>query len=543
MNSALTVVRLRWALTIAAMRKSSWQLVGYIFSLLIGLSMVVGIGVAAWFLGTLDFQNGHSWNFRLLYTIIVLGGAVVGLLCALVQVMLIGEGSTLNPKKFALFGIPDRTLQSGLTLAGLSGIPAISGLLSLLLLTLAYRHLGIGMMVVSVIAAPLTVITIMSVSKLVISLASTMMHSRRSQAVLYIVVMVVIVGLSNTPNIIINSGDPTQLTLDPFTMIARVFSWTPFGAPFQLPFDAQSGDWLALVARVLIIAATWAVCFLGGVWCLSRDRKFAGKAEQAKTLKGIGPFSWMPNSTSGAVSARLLSYLRRDPRQAMFLLFPLIFLILFALQSGNLPELVWMAPAFSALFLVMAEANGLAYDGRGFIMQAIIGVSGRDDRTGRVRVYCSLGAVYLLLTCLVSAVVARSWTSSSGVLTAVVVTGCSLGLFMAGLGIAEIFSCIFMYPVASMDKPFSSPQGRALAQGFFPFIHMFACIAAMLPTGIVAIVLAVTSVQGLWWILAPVALANGVLFLYLGVLLGGKLMDARLLKIVSTLDGFASLQK
>jgi ABC-2 type transport system permease protein len=151
--------------------------------------------------------------------------------------------------------------------------------------------------------------------------------------------------------------------------------------------------------------------------------------------------------------------------------------------------------------------------------------------------------VYLLLTCLVSFIVSRSWSSSTGVTTAVVVTGCSLGLLLAGLGLAEIFSCIFMYPVASMDKPFSSPQGRALAQGFFPFIHMFACVAAMIPTGIVAVVLVVSSSENLLWLLAPVAILNGVLFLYLGVLLGGKLMDARLLKIVSTLDGFASLQK
>ncbi|MCH4161137.1 MAG: ABC transporter permease [Bifidobacterium sp.] len=543
MNSIFTIVRLRWALTIAAMRKSSWQLIGYIFSMLMGISLVVAIGAAAWFLGKLDFNGGNSWNFELMYTIIVIGGSLASLLCALVQVMLIGEGSTLNPKKFALFGIPDSKLQSGLTLAGLSGIPAIAGLLSLFLLTLSYRSLGVGMIVVGIFAAPLAVVTIMSVSKLVISLASTMMHSRRSQAVLYIAVMVVIIGLSNTPNIIVNSGDPTHLTLEPFTMVAQIFSWTPFGAPFQLPFDAQSADWLALIIRVVIIIATWLVCFLGGVWCLARDRRFAGEAEQAKSLKGVGPFAWMPDSSSGAISARLLSYLRRDPRQAMFLLFPVIFLVLFALQSSNVPELVWMAPAFSALFLMMAEANGLAYDGRGFIMQAIIGVRGKDDRIGRVRVYCTLGTVYLLLTCVVAFIVAHSWTSASGVTIAIVVTGCSLGLFLAGLGLAEIFSCIFLYPVASMDKPFSSPQGRALAQGFFPFIHMFACVAAMVPTGIVAIVLAISSANSLWWVLAPVAVLNGVLFLCLGVLLGGKLMDARLLKIVSTLDGFASLQK
>ena len=47
----------------------------------------------------------------------------------------------------------------------------------------------------------------------------------------------------------------------------------------------------------------------------------------------------------------------------------------------------------------------------------------------------------------------------------------------------------------------------------------------------------------MYWVLIPVFLLNGVGFLALGSWLGGKLMDARMLSIVSTLDSFASLQK
>ena len=41
----------------------------------------------------------------------------------------------------------------------------------------------------------------------------------------------------------------------------------------------------------------------------------------------------------------------------------------------------------------------------------------------------------------------------------------------------------------------------------------------------------------------PVALAIGIGILALGTWLGGKLMDARMLSIVATLDSFASLLK
>lgn len=41
----------------------------------------------------------------------------------------------------------------------------------------------------------------------------------------------------------------------------------------------------------------------------------------------------------------------------------------------------------------------------------------------------------------------------------------------------------------------------------------------------------------------PVSLANGLAVLLLGSWLGGKLMDARMPKILSTLEEFASLQQ
>ena len=46
---------------------------------------------------------------------------------------------------------------------------------------------------------------------------------------------------------------------------------------------------------------------------------------------------------------------------------------------------------------------------------------------------------------------------------------------------AEVTSCVLMYPVASMDKPFSAPQGRAMAQGFFPFVYVLGSLLLMLP--------------------------------------------------------------
>ena len=64
-----------------------------------------------------------------------------------------------------------------------------------------------------------------------------------------------------------------------------------------------------------------------------------------------------------------------------------------------------------------------------------------------------------------------------------------------------------------------------------------------LPTGSVSVVLAATGHCGMNWGLRPGSLANGVLFLWPGVWLGGKILDARGLKVLAMLDNCASLQQ
>ena len=87
-----------------------------------------------------------------------------------------------------------------------------------------------------------------------------------------------------------------------------------------------------LIARIAILAVTWIVCFAVCTWCLRHERLTIGANSPSETAKGIGAFAWMPDSASGAVSARLITYLKRDPRQAMTFAMPVLFLIIFAFQ-------------------------------------------------------------------------------------------------------------------------------------------------------------------------------------------------------------------
>lgn len=533
-----TLVRLRWALTNAALKTSPWQIVAYVLAYLLAAGTVVGTGVLA-------FAVGHGmahdvWPY--LPVIMPLAGTAGILFVALLQAMFIGENSTMSMDKFAPYGIPDRTLQLGLLLAGLTGIPAITALVSFMLWAMAYRGFGAAAVDSQLVAAPLIVLTAMCVSKALLAVADIITDSQAGKNIFYVVVIMLFVALAQMPNILMINEVSVEAAS--FIPVARVFGWLPLGAPFMLPFDAANGQWLFWVLHVLCALALCAVCFLVSQWCLHWQRTHSSDAVRAKAAKGLGLFSRMPDSPSGAISARLGSLLRRDARQSMMYIMPLFFVVIFALENKDIGSwFVWMGVLLGGMFMSLTESNGLAYDGQGFVMEVIASTRAIDDRTGRVRIYLIIDTVYIALLSVITFIITGDWSSPSGLAGAFTFIAASWGWAVASLGVAEMFNCSVLYPVPSMAKPFTNPQGRGAAQAFLPFLYMLASLASILPTALVAIVIFATGNGAAYPWIIPVALANGVLFLCLGTWLGAKLLRTRMLKVVQTLDSFAALQQ
>ena len=256
--------------------------------------------------------------------------------------------------------------------------------------------MGPAVIISSLLAAVLAVITMMSISKLVIALSTTLVTSKRGKGAFYIFIVLTFVIICQLPNILVNSG------------IASASTPRPGARDRHRRMDA--------VRCGLPTAVRRAYRSLGGAdrphrhpcrhmdrllrrmhWCLRHERLIIGANSPSETAKGIGAFAWMPDSASGAVSARLITYLKRDPRQAMTFAMPVLFLIIFAFQAHGISAVVWQSLIWCGWFMSVVESNGLAYDGRGFTMEVIAGVRGRTDRIGRVRVYVGIMVVYMVL--------------------------------------------------------------------------------------------------------------------------------------------------
>lgn len=539
-----TLARLRWTLTLRAFTTSPWQIVAYVLAVLMGSGCVGAAVVAAVVLGQGPALGGDSATWlHALRAVMVCGGTAMLLVIALLQIMVLGEGSSMTLRKFEIYGIPDTRLQMGLTVAGLCGLPSIVGTLALLCWAPGYRWMGTAAVLSATLAAPLIIVTFMFLCKAVTALATTLVRSQRGRNMFYIALTLFVIVCAQVPGLILNNEGAISIRMEDFAGLTNVLGWLPLGSLFALPFDAQAGHWGLWVLRILVAAVFCAVCFAVSVWCIRHERLLTDPAGGYKAAKGVGMFAHVPDSPSGAVTARVATMLRRDPRQGMMFVFPVLFIAIFALESHGVSAVVWQAVIWIGWVLCIPESNGLPYDGRGFAMQVIAGTSGKQDRIGRVRLYVVMFVALYLLMAVAIFLITGDWKTAQGVEQGLAFTVIGFSAALAALGVSEWFSTVFLYPVPSIAKPFSSPQGRVAAQGFFPFLYILLSIVVMAPTIGVAIYALVAQVSAWTWLISVVAVVNGAGILMLGTWLGAKTLDKRELKILHTLEEFAALSK
>ena len=542
MSTASTIIAMRWSITWGTIKHSSWQMVGAIISLL----MAIGICLASWQVAlTLGgwLPSASPGDRQRMGTILVLFLVGLTLGVVLIQLAFLDQGSNLSPSRFVLYGIPDSQLQVGLYLAGLTGPTGLTGLVCFLALTAIYARMGVGAAIVALIAALLAIMVMLALSRAVLDLVGTLVVSKRTRSGLYLLVTMVIMLLCMLPSLL-DSGimDGMAVDTDSLKSLADILAWTPLGAAVRLPEDFISGSWWALVGRLCMELATLALCFMIGMLCLRHDRLHAGaSAERSVAPKGLGMLGRSRDAVD-AMAARLLIYLRQDPRRLVSYPLLLVVVILYAVIFRQMPMMLWLGPVVGAWVLEVPEGNALAYDGLALRMEIAAGVKGREDRLSRVRSHLSVAMPCILLLGLVTLALSGAMKGGRDLVISLNMLAVTVGLLLSGLGVAQVFSALLIYPVPSMDQPFASPQGRAVAQGFLPLLQLLASLVIMLPTFLVAL-LAMTTVGILpLWLPMPVALANGLIVLAVGVAIGSRIFDRRQSAILLTLDRYASLQ-
>jgi ABC-2 type transport system permease protein len=508
------LLRLKLRLLGNSFRQSPWRIVGLVLGL--GSALAVSIVAFGSLVGArLLAPDVAAQPVEVFGAVLVFGFVVVPLV--------FGVDDVLDPRRFSLYGIPTSRLATSLAISALVGIPAIA-LIIIAIGQIVTWSRGPLPVLLAVLGVPVIVATCLLCSRVSTGVAAFLLSSRRTRDSAGLLAFVLLAVFAAVFIVFLNT-DWQQHALSILRTIARVVSWTPFGAVWAAPADAAAGDIGLALIRELI-----ALVFLGLLWLAWRALvKYMmvsqPRSAEARSYHGLGLFRVLPVSSSSVIAERSFTYWIRDARyHASLLVIPVIpFVFMVPLLVIGVPGniLALLPVPIMALFLGWSVHNDTAYDHTAIWLHIASGTTGRADRIGRVVPPLIVGVPLLV----VASIICAPLYGDEGILPALL--GVGLGLLFTGLGLSSVGSAQFPYPaVRPGDSPFAAPQSVATASSLIQGLSFFVTIALTSPAFYFAAL--ALFIPSYWaWASLAAGLVLGAFFLWLGITWGGRIFDRR----------------
>jgi ABC-2 type transport system permease protein len=496
-------------------RRSPWQIVGIAVGLLYGLSLAIGIVVV---LVGLRFVGDVA---LIRDGMIVAGSAVV--FGFLVIPLVFGVDDSMDPRAFAVLGIPNRQLSFGLAVSALIGVPGV--VLAIVLLgTIVTWSRGIVEALLALVSAALLLVTCTLASRVSTSIAAFLLATRRSREITGFIGILLLVMISPVIVLILNI-DWGRYGRDLLGGLAAVLGWTPVGAAWAVPGDAAHGDWGAAFIKLVIAAATVYLLWLAWQGLVAKMLVTPGREAQVKQYGGLGWFDRMPQNAIGAIAARSLTYWRRDSRYwvslVMIPIVPVLAVVPLAVAGVPLHYLALVPVPMMCVFLGWTMHNDVAFDSTAIWLHVASGTTGFADRIGRLVPVLLVAVPLIGLGSAISIFLYGDWAALPSML------GVSTSILLAGLGFSSYTSARYPYPATKPgDSPFAQPQASDTAAALIQSLTFTGSIILSLP----AIVFALLGifVDPAWHLPALyVGVGVGLLTIVTGVWLGARTFERR----------------
>ncbi|MEP6481855.1 MAG: hypothetical protein ABJA94_07600 [Rhodoglobus sp.] len=508
------LLRLKITLLGNNFRRSPWRLVAMIITLVYGLGLagVIASGLIALRQETPDIARA----------IVVVFGALVVLAFLLLPLMF-GVDDTIDPRRFSLFGIPTARLAFGLAVAAAVSVPTLVVTLFAVAQIVTWSR-GTLPVLLAVVAAVLIVPTCVLAARVSSGIASLFLTSRRARDLTGILLLLVLaVG---APFITVLAMIDWQASGLPIVRrIAAIAAWTPFGAVWSLPGDVAGDNAAAALPHLLISVAFLVVLWVAWRIVVATMLVTQPREAAAKHYSGLGWFERMPDTPTGVVAARSLTYWSRDARYRIALtaipIVPLVIVGTLVIAGIPWAFIAWVPVPVMCLFLGWSPHNDLAYDSTAFWIHVSANTSGRADRWGRLAPPLFIGVPLVLVGSVVTVALSREWATLPALI------GLGACVLFVGLGISSVISAGFPYPaVRPGDSPFAQPQAAGTAGSVVQSVSFFGTALSAAPVVLIAFLLGGSS--PVWfWVALVVGLAIGLIVLLLGVRIGGHLINRR----------------
>ena len=192
------------------------------------------------------------------------------------------------------------------------------------------------------------------------------------------------------------------------------------------------------LALVLLAAMTW-------LWSRQLDRALTSPLPSAGSGAETVSSPWLdrlfPPDPAGAIAARNLRYLRRDPRRftSVLVIMATPFFVVFAnmVRDEKLtPEFLWFVVALAVWLGGIGTLQDTPMDGSALWLHAVSGIRGFEDRLGRLMATSlTYGGTFALTTVLASALLG-AWNVFPFAF------GLGLGALIANQGISLLISSV-----------------------------------------------------------------------------------------------------
>ncbi len=508
-----TVLKLRYRILANTLARRPWQLVGFILGSLWGLSILAGLIAGLIMLAVFSDRDTAA-------VVVVIGGSllIVGWLVG--PVVLTGMESTIDAVRLAPFPLTRRQVMLALTGTGVTGIPGIVTTFAVLATLIVWARWPLAALV-AVPTVLLGVLTAVLASRLMSELSGGL-GGRRGREIIGTLVLVALIMtgpiMTGILALLDQAGGDLVARLQ---QAAGVLMWTPLGAAWSVAPSVAAGDGLAALAGTVIAAATVVVLWL--VWDRVIEASTSSPRQRsARTVAAgrLGLFGVMPTGGVGATWARSLSGWLRDPRYLRQLLIVPLLPILFAFVGGVDGFMFVVSPVVAALVMSAVTYADISYDGTAFGTTLATGVTGRQDRAGRLLGAASVGVPLVVVMAVVTAVLSGDAAHLPAVL------GAALGSLLVGYGVCAVSSALIVTAVpAPGDSPFTSTPGQNSVVGLLVFVVWAVVFVLGAPALGLAIASAVTG-DAVWgWAALAAGLVIGVVVAVVGVFAGGRTLD------------------
>jgi ABC-2 type transport system permease protein len=520
------ILSLRWRIVRHQYRRDWWRLLFVAAGAIWSISIIPTLILASHVLSSRTFEVKQD-ALVAVATLLAIAWVVVPLLAT-------GVDDSLEPVRFAPWGIPARRLMPGLVAASFTTVPAMFFAVVAGVMASAWRgeNHGVWVLVVAGVGAALSLATWVASAHLAALWATRLLATRAAKAVLVAIALAALAVVGATILVVQTNGLDSFLSSELATVL-EALARTPWAAGFAAPTSVVLGHPWGAVWRLAVVAA-WLVALLAA-WrsavghALVNPVSRSGGALRASDAVLAAVTRTLPlmrvNRTTRAVWVRSARSWRIDPRYVAQVVgavaMPAIVGGVAVAAFGSRGPWLFALPVALGVTIGWGRHNDLAYDASATWLDIVSGVRGADVMRGRLAATLGWAAPSVVTMAVAAAGLTGRWAALPSALAV------ALGVLGIGLGIASISSVLLPYRVpAPGESPFGAEPGTIGAS-------LGAQVASSLATGVAVPVAAAPLLAafvwgGPWWIVsAAVGVAFGLAGVWWGTHVAGTLYEKR----------------